>query len=201
VSAERRNLTPRKRQRLETRKKVYQAALSVFRRDGVNEARIEDIVKLAGVANGTFYFHFPTKDDVLSELLRESITETVKSIEALPVGTALEQVLEAVCRAMAKHWKDDRALFSAVGVVALRITAAGSHDTDPVPQALAPHFNHASAKGVLTPTAPPELLAQLFLLNVFAASLACCSNDALPFDVVLPGVAKLFLDGARHRKK
>lgn len=201
MSAERRTLTPRKRQRLETRKKVYQAALTVFRRDGVNEARIEDIVKLAGVANGTFYFHFPTKDDVLAELLRESISKTVKAIEALPVGTPLELVLDAVCRAMASHWRDDTTLFTAVGVVALRITAAGSHDTDPVPIALAPHFNHAAAKGMFVPGAPPELLAQLFLLNVFAASLACCSNPALPFDVVLPGVSRLFLDGARQRKR
>jgi len=197
---ERRPLTARKRQRLETRRRVYEAALEVFRKDGVQEARIEDIVKLAGVANGTFYFHFSTKDDVLAELLRESIVEVVAAIEALPEITPLEQVLETVCRAMASEWQDDRGLFAAAGMVAIRLTAADSQVTDPVPRALGPHFRAAAAKGLLTPGAPPELLAQLFLLNVFAAALACCSNPSLPFETVLSAVARLFLDGARHRK-
>src|SRR2546425_8400421 len=60
----------RTRQRLETRDRIFEAALAEFRRAGVAAAEIEDIVRAADVARGTFYLHFPTKDHVLMELLR-----------------------------------------------------------------------------------------------------------------------------------
>src|SRR5262249_56340205 len=60
----------RTRQRLETRDRLFEAALAEFRRAGVAAAEIERIVRAAGVARGTFYLHFPTKDHVLMELLR-----------------------------------------------------------------------------------------------------------------------------------
>src|SRR5215470_11560344 len=60
----------RTRQRLETRDRIFEVALAEFRRVGVSAAEIERIVKAAGVARGTFYLHFPTKDHVLIELQR-----------------------------------------------------------------------------------------------------------------------------------
>src|SRR5205085_7825923 len=54
-------------QREETRHKLYEAALEVFRRDGVAAARIDDITRAVGTSRGTFYFHFPTKEHVLVE--------------------------------------------------------------------------------------------------------------------------------------
>jgi len=57
----------RARQRLETRERVFEAAMREFRRAGVGAAQVEDIVRAAGVARGTFYLHFPTKEHVLLE--------------------------------------------------------------------------------------------------------------------------------------
>lgn len=41
-----------------------------FQRSGTQAADINAIVKAAGVARSTFYFHFPTKEHVLLELIR-----------------------------------------------------------------------------------------------------------------------------------
>jgi AcrR family transcriptional regulator len=57
-------------QRLETRKRVYASAVAEFMRVGMTAADISVITKDAGVARGTFYFHFPTKEHVLAELER-----------------------------------------------------------------------------------------------------------------------------------
>ncbi len=51
----------RDRQRLETRARVYEAAVDEFRREGFARAQVDRIVAAAGVARGTFYFHFPSK--------------------------------------------------------------------------------------------------------------------------------------------
>ncbi len=57
-------------QRQQTRQKVYAAALAEFKRTGMAAADVGDIAAAAGVARGTFYFHFPTKEHVLAELER-----------------------------------------------------------------------------------------------------------------------------------
>ena len=58
-------VSQRDRQREETRRRIYLAALDVFRRTGVAPAHIDDIAGAAGVSRASFYFHFPTKEHVL----------------------------------------------------------------------------------------------------------------------------------------
>lgn len=44
------------------------AAIAEFKRAGMADADVGTIVAAAGVAHGTFFFHFPTKEHVLLEL-------------------------------------------------------------------------------------------------------------------------------------
>ncbi len=60
----------RSRQRADTKERIFEMALREFREVGFASAQIDQIAKNAGVARGTFYFHFPTKDDVMLELAR-----------------------------------------------------------------------------------------------------------------------------------
>jgi TetR/AcrR family transcriptional repressor of uid operon len=60
----------REAQRLQTRQRVLDAAVAEFKRSGIAGADVGAIVAAAGVARGTFYFHFPTKEHVLLELER-----------------------------------------------------------------------------------------------------------------------------------
>ncbi|MBB3604172.1 AcrR family transcriptional regulator [Mycolicibacterium sp. BK556] len=46
------------------------AAIEEFQRAGTSSADINAIVEAAGVSRSTFYFHFPTKEHVLLELIR-----------------------------------------------------------------------------------------------------------------------------------
>jgi len=63
-------LNGRAAQRRETRQRVYAAAIAEFKRSGLAAADVGVITREAGVARGTFYFHFPTKEHVLAELER-----------------------------------------------------------------------------------------------------------------------------------
>lgn len=62
--------TQREAQRRRTRARLLDAAIVEFQRAGTNSADINAIVTAAGVARSTFYFHFPTKEHVLLELIR-----------------------------------------------------------------------------------------------------------------------------------
>ena len=62
--------TSREAQRRRTRARVLCAAIEELQRAGTNSADINAIVEAAGVSRSTFYFHFPTKEHVLLELIR-----------------------------------------------------------------------------------------------------------------------------------
>lgn len=91
-------------QRLATREKLLRISLEEFRRVGFARADIAAIVERAGVARGTFYFHFPTKDDVLAELrLREERTIVsemgARVARRKPLGGTLRGVVAAIAGA------------------------------------------------------------------------------------------------------
>jgi len=52
----------------QTRERLLDAALVEFKRAGIAGADTTAIASAAGVAHGTFFFHFPTKEHVLLEL-------------------------------------------------------------------------------------------------------------------------------------
>lgn len=61
-------MTGREARRLQTRERLLGAATAEFKRTGMAQADVGAIVAAAGVAHGTFFFHFPTKEHVLLEL-------------------------------------------------------------------------------------------------------------------------------------
>ncbi len=58
---------PRQARGIAARTRVYDEALRQFAEKGVSGTRVEDVVRAAGVAWGTFFRYFPRKEDVLLE--------------------------------------------------------------------------------------------------------------------------------------
>jgi AcrR family transcriptional regulator len=54
--------------RLQTRERILGAAIAEFKLAGMSGADVNAIATAAGVAHGTFFFHFPSKEHVLLEL-------------------------------------------------------------------------------------------------------------------------------------
>ena len=80
---------PRDRQREETRERLFRAALEEMRRTGVAAAQVDRIVAAAAVSRGSFYFHFPTKEDVLREWERRREEELTAQLTRPRSGTPL----------------------------------------------------------------------------------------------------------------
>lgn len=55
---------------IETREKIVAAAAQVFSEMSFAEASMADILKLAGVTQGSLYFHFDSKTDLAYEVVR-----------------------------------------------------------------------------------------------------------------------------------
>jgi AcrR family transcriptional regulator len=64
-----RRLTPRGRDR---RQKLIEVATERFAAHGFHPTSVSDIVDGVGVGKGVFYWYFPSKDELLLEILREA---------------------------------------------------------------------------------------------------------------------------------
>src|SRR6266702_2132099 len=51
---------------------IIDAAIRVFARNGYYNSRVSDIAREAGIASGTIYLYFKTKDDILVRVIQEN---------------------------------------------------------------------------------------------------------------------------------
>nr|WP_235603336.1 TetR/AcrR family transcriptional regulator [Thermoanaerobacter sp. YS13] len=56
-----------------TKEKIFKAAIKTFSKSGFYKTTMEEIAENAGVAKGTLYYHFKSKDDILEFLIDEGI--------------------------------------------------------------------------------------------------------------------------------
>ena len=59
---------------------IIEAALRVFARKGYFNARVSDIAREAGIAAGTIYLYFDTKEEILITLFREKMAGFVETV-------------------------------------------------------------------------------------------------------------------------
>lgn len=195
-------LTERDRQREETRRRVREVALGVIRRDGLGDARVDEIARAAGVSRGTVYFHYPTKEHVVGEVLGEAEGRIATALRELPRGASIDAVLDAFCGAFVREWEKEARLFPAVAEVAVRASAAaiGSTEPDAMNRVVAARFRLAAERGELRSALRAPLLANVFLMSVLSATLAWSVRPrGVRLATVLASTVELFLDGARSR--
>src|ERR1700749_2616228 len=144
----------RERQREDTRQRIYDRAVEIFRRDGFEAARVDDVAKAAGVSHGTFYFHFATKDEVLIQCLRASEVRVAAAVETVPVEAGLMPAMEMAVAMIATEWEADPKLFADVAMVALRYLFKGE-----VTQVVSPGAGAPAPAPAPTPAAPKSLVS------------------------------------------
>ena len=161
----------RERQRLETRSRLFEAALAEFRRVGFANAQIETIVERAGVARGTFYFHFPTKEHVLLEFQRRqelSIAERIAAPAERPesVKAFLLRVVDAIFGERPRG-RRPRAGARADRDVRPRRRATSTSNTEPFVVTLVDYFSEAAERGEVRTDLSPEEITGVFLTTLF----------------------------------
>ena len=64
-----------------TRQRILDAATDVFFEKGYHGAAVDDIVKASQTSKGSFYFHFPSKQDIFFSLVDRFIVSLARSAE------------------------------------------------------------------------------------------------------------------------
>jgi AcrR family transcriptional regulator len=99
----------------ETRARILDAAMELFRRQGFEETTMREIATEAGVATGAAYYYFDSKDAIALAFYDQSQHELAPLIEqALAGGKNLKDRLAALLEAKLKYFEPNRRLLGAL---------------------------------------------------------------------------------------
>ena len=76
----------------ERRAELLDVAATLFAERGYASTSVDEIVRSAGVAKGTFYYYFRTKEDVLSALARRMVEEMARRSRIVAADPGLDAV-------------------------------------------------------------------------------------------------------------
>lgn len=159
-------------QRLQTRTRLFEAALAEIDRCGLARADVAAIAATVGVSRGTFYFHFPTKEHVLVELERAEEVAMAADLDPTTVGS---DDLLSVLRLLVRHVLDAEERIGPVvfrDMLSLHFSATRPAEDELVEHPLAEFVIAAIAKAQeaqrVSPDADPRELALIFMTGLFA---------------------------------
>ncbi len=92
---------PRKRDAHSTREKLVRAALDLFTNQGYHETTTPQIARRAGIAEGTIYRYFSSKEQLLNEIYRAGTRLFIESLKETPLTAPCRERLERI----AKSWR------------------------------------------------------------------------------------------------
>ena len=188
--------------RLETRARLFDAALAEIGRSGLAGADVSAIASAAGVVRGTFYFHFPTKEHVLVELERN---EEARIVAELDVAQTKTNDLVSVLSKLVRHVV---AAERRLGPVVFR-DMLGLHfsATRPAEDELSEHplaefvigaITDAQDAGRVPLEADASELAVFFMTGLFAL-LATGAHDSATADAVMGRYVSTIVKGMESR--
>ena len=65
-----------------TRASIVEAASLSFRKSGICETALTDLMEAAGLTHGGFYRHFASKDDLIAEATEAAFNSTIEEMQA-----------------------------------------------------------------------------------------------------------------------
>lgn len=172
----------REARRLQTRQRILGAAIAEYQRSGTANADVRAIVDAAGVAHGTFYFHFPTKEYVLLELERREEARVAAEFARFldnphDLASALTEITRLV---MDLRRRLGKILFKEL--LALHFAASTPQSDDwtdhPAIVLLVREIERARADGDVHPEVDAFYSATFFLLGIYGVLSAADSDEA-----------------------
>ena len=162
----------REQKKLEQRQAILAVALDLFRSQGFEATRVQDVTERLRISEGTFFNYFPTKGAVLDAaavdildratvLLRQDVADHDRSV--------LDR-LEELVREFAANFAGDRDF--AVQLALHTRLGLGREREQLTHRFLAELFEEGQARGEIRRDVPPRQLAELFM----AVALVTVSN-------------------------
>lgn len=193
----------RKRRRTANRAALLNAAREAFLQRGYRAATIHEMTSRAGVAHGTFYSHFPSKEAALIGLL-DDLTTAFRATMDLPTPpTRLEENRTAVLAMigrflhLAHQWHPLLAVYREALAEAPLIQGHWEEALRMVQKATAGDIRRMQALGIAKPGFDPDLTAESLVRMVehFFWSVVAGKLRSGDIPVVAEHCTRLYVEG------
>lgn len=87
------------------RTRIQDAARSVIARQGVNNATIQAIVDEAGTSKGALYHYYRSKNEILYDVMDESLKESTRVANKMHAGALPEELLDDIVSGLIKRFQ------------------------------------------------------------------------------------------------
>ncbi|WAC89181.1 TetR/AcrR family transcriptional regulator [Mycobacterium sp. Aquia_213] len=186
----------REAQRLQTRARLFDAAVAEIGRSGLAGADVAAIAAATGVARGTFYFHFPTKEHILVELERAEEARIVAKLvtKTSGAGDLLSMLRLLVRQVLAAEDRLGPVLFR--DMLGLHFSATRPIEDEtaehPLAEFVIAAIGDAQAAGKVSSDADAGELGVIFMTGLFAllATGATSKTRAALLDRFVKTIAK-----------
>ncbi|MES2707267.1 MAG: TetR/AcrR family transcriptional regulator [Verrucomicrobiota bacterium] len=204
---QRRPLKPKpETKRLQTRRRVLEAALAVFQENGFGQAGTAEIARRAGVSHGTVFTVEPTKERLavaafggqLRAIGEAAFTTVLTAAEPLPLPEQLEYVFEQLYAFYGAHRGVSRAIMREV-LLTTRPDGTGDHDQllKDFLGGLEFQLRAAVMRGMLAPETDVGGLSGA-IFGVYLLFLLALLNQAFPDDAERRKNCRLALQATLH---
>src|SRR5712691_7190237 len=198
-----------------TRLAVLEAAVRIFARSGVSAATLEDIAAEAGVTRGALCWHFHSKDDLVSAIIKHYGPHSILS----PIVDQIEQDLqngvqlddESIIRRLAEGFYDAFAAqgdFARLAILLIYTHPQAAHVlADMVAKGrkrLTEYVRQRQEAGYFRKHIDPGLFVQVIAMIFAMRAIGRGLNDLLPFshlsrEEIIDQLVSLLLYGMVHR--
>jgi len=155
---------PRQARSAETRRKILQAAITTFGRNGLSGAKMRAIAEEAGVTHTLLTYHFASKErlwrecaDAIYRRYAQRLEERIQANSGLDGKTRLKTLLRAIVGSAAENPEIHRFMVR----YALEEADEPTAEAAPVPAALTREIQSLQAEGVLPKDADPLILQSI----------------------------------------
>lgn len=95
----------RTRRRVDTRQKLYEAAVELIAERGYSATTVDDIAERAGVAKGTVYYNFTSKPKLFEALLRHGVELLTAQFQEAVAGLPAREAIGALIRTQLEYFQ------------------------------------------------------------------------------------------------
>ncbi len=155
------------------KRKLSMQLLKCFRKRAVEKTKISDIVKLAGIAQGTFYLYFPSKLSVMPAIAEVMVEKMILAVKEkvqkdVPFSNKVAQVIDAVFHFI-EEYREIQALMYA-GLASTEHIKEWEAVYEPLYMWLSEFLSEAKEAGEIRDSVHAERTAKLFIALVESAA-------------------------------
>ncbi len=193
--------------RADKRSLITEAAIEVFAEKGYNHARVADIARKAGVADGTIYLYFKNKEDLLLSVFEEKMDELLAGLgEAL---ASTDDPVERIRAFAVFHFRQVRENRKAAEVMQVELRLSNKFLKEYRPEKLWAYLGmfgqivrEGQARGLFRADVDPFIGSWSFFgaLDELAMQWVLSRNrDRFPLETAADQVAEIFIRGLLAR--